>query len=84
MRVREPSGKRIAARVKLASASALFRICWTSLLLSPKIDPKRTRTPAVPLLALLLAVKIDRNLRVVGDVYGDGEKQVVVPDPGGD
>lgn len=31
-----------------------------------------------------MAVKIDQNLRVVGDVYGDGEKQLVVPDPGGD
>lgn len=29
-----------------------------------------------------MAVKVDRNLRVVGDVYGDGKKQVVVPDPG--
>lgn len=30
-----------------------------------------------------MAVKIDQNLRVVGDVYGEGEKQVIVPDPGG-
>jgi inner membrane protein len=30
-----------------------------------------------------MAVKIDRNLLVVGDVYGDGKKRVVVPDPGG-
>jgi inner membrane protein len=30
-----------------------------------------------------MAVKVDRNLRVVGDVFGDGKKQVVVPDPGG-
>jgi inner membrane protein len=29
-----------------------------------------------------MAVKVDRNLRVVGDVYGDGKKRVVVPDPG--
>jgi len=28
------------------------------------------------------AVKLDQNLRVVGDVYGAGEKQRVVPDPG--
>jgi hypothetical protein len=27
------------------------------------------------------AVKLDKNLRVVGDVYGTGEQQVVVPDP---
>jgi inner membrane protein len=31
-----------------------------------------------------MAVRVDRNLQVVGDVYEDGEKQVVVPDPGGD
>ena len=30
-----------------------------------------------------IAVRIDQNLRVVGDVYGEGEKQVVVPDRGG-
>ena len=29
--------------------------------LSPKIEPKRTRTPAVPLPALLLVVKIERK-----------------------
>jgi inner membrane protein len=29
-----------------------------------------------------MAVKLDRNLRVVGDVYGDGEKQVVEADRG--
>ncbi|HYM76947.1 MAG TPA: metal-dependent hydrolase [Candidatus Dormibacteraeota bacterium] len=28
------------------------------------------------------AVKVDKDLRVVGDVYRAGEKQVVVPDPG--
>jgi inner membrane protein len=28
------------------------------------------------------AVKLDKNLRVVGDVYGEGEEQVLVPDPG--
>lgn len=31
-----------------------------------------------------IAVQIDRSLRVVGDVYGDGNKHVVVPDRGGD
>ena len=30
MRVRDPSGRRIAARVNFASASALSRICFTS------------------------------------------------------
>jgi inner membrane protein len=29
------------------------------------------------------AVKLDKNLQVVGDVYGEGEEQVVVPDRGG-
>lgn len=29
------------------------------------------------------AVKLDRNLRIVGDVYGTGEQQVLVPEPGG-
>jgi len=33
--------------------------------------------------ALGAAVKLDKNLRVVGDVYGEGEQQVVVPDPAG-
>jgi len=33
--------------------------------------------------ALGAAVKLDKNLHVVGDVYGEGEEQVVVPDPGG-
>ena len=28
------------------------------------------------------AVKLDKNLHVLGDAYGEGEKQVVVPDPG--
>lgn len=28
------------------------------------------------------AVELDKNLHVVGDVFGEGEKQVVVPDPG--
>jgi hypothetical protein len=27
-------------------------------------------------------VELDRNLHVVGDVYGSEEKQVVVPEPG--
>ncbi len=31
-----------------------------------------------------MAVKLDRNLRVVGDVYQDGNKQVIVPDRGSD
>ena len=29
------------------------------------------------------AVKLDKNLHVLGDVYAAGEEQVVVPDPGG-
>ena len=29
-----------------------------------------------------VAVMIDKNLRVVGDVYGEDKDQVVVPDPG--
>ena len=29
-----------------------------------------------------VGVKLDQKLRVVGDVYGTPEKQVVVPDPG--
>jgi inner membrane protein len=33
--------------------------------------------------ALGAAVKLDKNLRVLGDVYGEDEEQVVVPDPGG-
>lgn len=28
------------------------------------------------------AVKLDKNLRVVGDVYDTGSEQIVVPDPG--
>lgn len=32
--------------------------------------------------ALGAAVKLDKNLRVVGDVYGTDKAQVVVPDPG--
>jgi inner membrane protein len=32
--------------------------------------------------ALGAAVKLDKNLRVVGDVYGMGKNQVVVPEPG--
>jgi inner membrane protein len=32
--------------------------------------------------ALGAGVKLDKNLRVVGDVYGSGEKQIVVPEPG--
>ncbi len=32
--------------------------------------------------ALGAAVKLDKDLRVVGDVFGEGEKQVVLPDPG--
>ncbi|MGC2476149.1 MAG: metal-dependent hydrolase [Candidatus Sulfotelmatobacter sp.] len=28
------------------------------------------------------AVKLDKNLRIVGDVYDTGSKQIVVPDPG--
>lgn len=28
------------------------------------------------------AVKVDENLRVVGDVYDNGSRQIVVPDPG--
>ena len=27
------------------------------------------------------AVEVDKNLRIVGDVYGTGEKQTVVPEP---
>jgi len=30
-----------------------------------------------------VGVQVDKNLRVVGDVYGSGKDQVVVPDPGG-
>jgi len=29
------------------------------------------------------AVKLDKNLHVLGDVYAQGEEQVLVPDPGG-
>jgi inner membrane protein len=32
--------------------------------------------------ALSAAVELDKNLRVVGDVFGLGENQVVVPEPG--
>jgi inner membrane protein len=32
--------------------------------------------------ALSAAVKLDRNLRVVGDVFGLGKDQVIVPEPG--
>ncbi len=32
--------------------------------------------------ALGMAVKLDRNLHVVGDVYGEGENQVIEPDRG--
>ncbi len=32
--------------------------------------------------ALGAAVQLDKNLRVVGDAYGTGENQVVVPEPG--
>lgn len=32
--------------------------------------------------ALSASVKLDKNLRVVGDVYGEGRNQVVVPEPG--
>lgn len=32
--------------------------------------------------ALSAAVQLDRNLHVVGDVFGSGEDQVVVPEPG--
>src|SRR5690242_19587584 len=39
IRVREPFGKRIAARVVLAVASALFRIVWTSDVLKPPSGP---------------------------------------------
>jgi inner membrane protein len=35
-----------------------------------------------PRRALGAGVELDRNLHVVGDVYGSDEKQVVVPDPG--
>ena len=31
--------------------------------------------------SLSAAVKLDRNLRVVGDVYDTGQKQIVVPEP---
>ena len=29
------------------------------------------------------AIKLDRNLRIVGDVYDTGKEQIVVPEPGG-
>jgi len=32
--------------------------------------------------ALSAGVQLDRNLRVVGDIFGSGEDQVVVPEPG--
>jgi len=32
--------------------------------------------------ALSAAVQLDKNLRVVGDVFGTGKDQVVVPEPG--
>lgn len=31
---------------------------------------------------LSVAVRLDQNLHVIGDVYGIGEKEIVVPDPG--
>jgi inner membrane protein len=34
--------------------------------------------------ALGAGVRLDQNLHVVGDVYGSGDKRVVVPDPGPD
>src|SRR5215467_15601003 len=39
MRVREPMGKRIAARVVFAVASALSKICVTSVALKPPMGP---------------------------------------------
>jgi hypothetical protein len=35
-----------------------------------------------PRRALGAGVRLDRNLNVVGDVYGVGEKRIVVPEPG--
>ena len=42
-------------------------------LLSPRGEPRR---------ALGAGVQLDRNLRIIGDVYGSGRKRVVVPEPG--
>ena len=28
------------------------------------------------------AVKLDKNLRVIGDVYGTDDHQIIVPEPG--
>jgi len=41
-------------------------------LLSPRGEPRR---------ALGAGVQLDRNLRIIGDVYGSGRKRVVVPEP---
>jgi hypothetical protein len=34
-----------------------------------------------PRRALGAGVQLDKNLRVIGDVYGSGKRQVVVPEP---
>src|SRR5215472_3404326 len=48
MRARDPIGNRIAARVVLAVASALFRIVWTSDALKPPSGPATgvTKSPS--------------------------------------
>ncbi len=40
--------------------------------------------PSEPSKILAAEVELDRNLHVVGDVYGSGKKRVTVPEPGGD
>jgi len=40
------------------------------------LDDKRGRR------ALSVAVELDQNLHAIGDVYDNGEKQIVVPEPG--
>ena len=41
------------------------------------VDGKRGRR------VLGAAIKLDKNLRIVGDVYDTGKEQIVVPEPGG-
>jgi inner membrane protein len=43
--------------------------------------PGPLNRPGEPRRALGAGVQLDKNLHVVGDVYGSGEKQVTVPEP---
>jgi hypothetical protein len=62
-----------------AAATASTTEIRTVAVLSPKMEPKRTRTPAVPLPALLLVVKIVRKRTPSPSVHAKSEPITTSP-----